>query len=617
MNDARVPNAVGCLLCLVQASESTRRAIFKSPTRTKIDAIVDTVDRLLDELVALARGLGPGSGSFEVGVLAYQGGADGAPRLRTVLPGTSSSRPFVPVSELAPVGPREAPDGPQRWVQVEPSGAAPARAALSRARILAADWAADHPGAARPLVVHLTDGESTDGPLDDVARAITEGRAAAFLVHCLFREKLPASAFTRAPETPSGDLWSMSSPLISDPRPGDDPALDERRALLVNKRSASRLIGDLIRRIWRAPANRADEAVRSAIAAPAPATPAPEPEPEALPDSHREPEAASEPPVPAGPPRFAARVLWTPKRGNTESQWEDGYAFAPEAGLVAVADGAGDGIFSKLWAELLLESYVAHPVALDDAGAVEAWIAERRRAWVARVDYPRQRWSIQLRLDQTCGAATFLGLEIGAGPEGPDDATSWTASAVGDVCLFHLRGGQLVDSFPVARAADFGTTPDIFQSKPMRPMPAGVVRRGILLPDDLLVIATDAVAQCLLAAVEAGNPPDWTRFWDLDQDAWRNEIETLRDQHTIVNDDCTLVVVRLPEAASQSADPASEPTAADEPGLPSQAAVDALDDSQPPPSSAVESGAENPLTIDPAKDRPADEPTSDGVADLN
>ena len=536
--------AVGCLLCLIQASESMREAIFEGPFPSKLDAVLDTVDQLLDKLVSLASTASPGSPSIEVGVLAYKTGADGKPRIRMVLPGSSASRPFVPYEELASLDPGTTPEGPGRWVWARASGA-PRRLArdVSRAGRLAARWASDHPDAFSPILVHLTDGESTEGPLDDVARTLTEGRPATFLVHCLFREGLPASTFTRVPPTPSGDLWSMSSPFSDDPTPGVLPDRNPSRALLVNTRSAFLRIGEIVGRLWR---------IRLATpsAAPAPIEPTEPTSATALVEQEppaREPTPEREPEAPECPPRFEARALWTPKRGNTEAQWEDGYAFNPPEGLVAVADGAGSGIFSKLWADLLLKSYLAHPVSLDNPDAVGPWINEQRNAWATRVDYPRQRWSVQLRLDQTCGAATFLGLEIGFEPEGPEGGTPWEAGAVGDVCLLHVREGHLVDSFPISRAADFNATPSIFQSKAMGPMPSGVVRSGMILPGDFLIIATDALAQSLLTEVEAGIFPDWGRFWDIDQEFWRIEIEAARDRGAIVNDDCTLVLVRLPQ----------------------------------------------------------------------
>ncbi len=102
-------------------------------------------------------------------------------------------------------------------------------------------------------------------------------------------------------------------------------------------------------------------------------------------------------------------MLWAPKGGNDESEWEDGYATNAGNGIVALADGAGDGIFSKLWADLLLKSFVALPIPLDDAAAVEPWIAAQRRAWLEAIRYPDQRWSIQMKIDRSCGAATFVG----------------------------------------------------------------------------------------------------------------------------------------------------------------------------------------------------------------
>ena len=49
--------------------------------------------------------------------------------------------------------------------------------------------------------------------------------------------------------------------------------------------------------------------------------------------------------------------------------------------------------------------------------------------------------------------------------------------------------------------------PPLYQSKPMRPLPAAAVLRGELQPGDSIVIATDATGQELLSEVEVGNRP--------------------------------------------------------------------------------------------------------------
>ena len=135
--------------------------------------------------------------------------------------------------------------------------------------------------------------------------------------------------------------------------------------------------------------------------------------PHPQPESEPEPEPQTET---LGPPRFEWRALWMPKRGNDEREWEDGFAADAAGGILAVADGAGDGIFSKLWADLLLSSFVAQPVALDDPAAVEPWIQERRREWFEAIRYPEQRWSIQMKIDRSCGAATFFGFRLDPAP---------------------------------------------------------------------------------------------------------------------------------------------------------------------------------------------------------
>jgi hypothetical protein len=277
----------------------------------------------------------------------------------------------------------------------------------------------------------------------------------------------------------------------------------------------------------------------------------------------REPRELEPVAAPEQPARFEWRVLWTPKGGNDDKEWEDGYALSAGGGVVAVADGAGDGIFSKLWADLLLNSFVANPIPLDEPAAVEPWIREQRRAWLSGIRYSEQRWSIQLKIDRSCGAATFVALQLDplcSQSLGPDAATGWTAWAVGDACLFHIRRGSLLTSFPMVASTDFDLHPFLYQSKALRETPLAVVLRGELQAGDLIVLATDAISQRLLAEIEAGTPPEWDRYWNLDQAAWRQEIDALRQQNAIVNDDCTLLVCRLPEVAPISTEElAAEP----------------------------------------------------------
>jgi hypothetical protein len=556
MSEIPTPPGDGCLICLLQASDSMRQTVYSGPMATKIAAAQGVLGRIVDDLVQFAAESPADPRNVDIGVLAYSTRADGKPRLRPLLPGSSAGRPLLPIEAIAGSAAGHPANGQSVKIETEPSGEAPARAAIIYASGLLARWAAEHPGASPPVLVHCTDGGTCDGPIGADVASLLDAVPGVVIVHCLFRRGFAPSALVPIPETPCGDLWAMSSlyPIDEAAAATDAP---EHRSLFVNKLSAARAIVEIIRRLWsRAEPPVPDQPPAGAVE--------PEVEIEAASEAEQVPEPEP-PPEPAGPPRFEWRALWMPKRGNDEREWEDGYAADEAGGILAVADGAGDGIFSKLWADLLLNSFVAQPVALDDLAAVEPWILAKRREWFEAIRYPEQRWSIQMKIDRSCGAATFLGFRLDpAPPDGETNkgTTGWTAWVVGDICLFHIRDGQLIASFPIGASADFNTTPQLYQSKAMRATPQAVVTGGELRPDDLIVFATDATAQRLLAEVESGTPPDWGRFWDLDQESWRREIEAIRDQNAMVNDDCTLVMLRSP--ASVAVEPiAAEPDPSD------------------------------------------------------
>ncbi len=600
MDKIQTPLGAGCLLCLVQASDSMRATAYSGPAKTKIAAALRVVDWLIDDLVQFLAKQQPGPPHFEVGVLAYSTNREGKPRLRPILTRSGSGLPLVPLHELARPATAPDEDGHAVWVETEPSGEAPARAALIYTRGLLARWAAEHPGSAPPVLVHCTDGETSDGPIGDEVAALAEVIPAGLIVHCLFRRGAAPSALDPAPRTPCGDLWAMSSPYLSDEATGTRTS--ERRWLFVNKLSAARTIAQFVRRLW---SRGAPSVPEMSLAE------AHEPAVEAMAEPEPEPAPEIPPAKPAGPPRFEVRALWTPKRGNDEKEWEDGFAADPAGGVLAVADGASDGIFSKLWVELLLNSFLAHPIPLDDLAAVEPWIQEQRRAWFEAIRYPEQRWSIQMKVDRSCGAATFLGFQLDpltAAVNAPDGATGWIAWAVGDIGLFHVRGGHLIASFPMRASTEFNVTPQLYQSKAMRPTPQAVATRGELLPGDQIVLATDALAQRLLAEVESGTPPVWDRFWDVDPETWRQEIEALRDQNAIVNDDCTLLVLRFPTPVIDAPEESRPESARESPAPETSVAANAV---------ALEPEAESrPVEPGRAAAGPGDSPTdSDNPAE--
>ena len=76
----------------------------------------------------------------------------------------------------------------------------------------------------------------------------------------------------------------------------------------------------------------------------------------------------------------------------------------------------------------------------------------------------------------------------------------WEALAVGDACLFHLAAGGCLSSFPVDRSTDFTASPTLISSR--SGVPSWKTTRGTLRPGEAILLATDALAQCLLASAE-------------------------------------------------------------------------------------------------------------------
>ena len=241
-----------------------------------------------------------------------------------------------------------------------------------------------------------------------------------------------------------------------------------------------------------------------------------------------------------------SRTFWLERRGNSPAEYEDASAANDETGRYAVADGASESCFARLWASLLVEGFV-HSGHAD----AERWITslfDLQKRWDADVMGQKLPWYAEPGVEQ--GAfATFLGLRLTVHPDGP---SQWQAIAVGDTCLFHTRGTDLLRAFPLEYSMQFGNSPKLVGS---RMSAEDVSRRLSLWPDgqsqpgDRLWTMTDALAQCCLAEYEAGGNP-WGEMESLlgvheDGDEFALWIEGHRNVGRLHNDDVTLLAIRL------------------------------------------------------------------------
>jgi hypothetical protein len=237
--------------------------------------------------------------------------------------------------------------------------------------------------------------------------------------------------------------------------------------------------------------------------------------------------------------RLRCRVYWAQKAGNAEGEYED--AFWPLRDVDArlrgfrcsVSDGATESSYSGPWARMLVRAYCRRLLdtrrrerALKDLGAV----------WRQDVSAGPLPWYAEQKLEQ--GAfSSLLGVQFG-------EAGGWRATAVGDTCLFHVRGSDVVSAFPVNRSADFTNSPALISSvwrhnqgleEHIR-FTCGEWRRG-----DMFLLMTDAVACWYLCCVEGGCMPDIPRR----RTSFRPWLAGLRSSGAVRNDDTTVMRVEM------------------------------------------------------------------------
>src|SRR5262249_49529844 len=141
--------------------------------------------------------------------------------------------------------------------------------------------------------------------------------------------------------------------------------------------------------------------------------------------------------------------------------------------------------------------------------------------------------------------ATFCGLVVK--PARTETGGGWWAMAVGDSCLFQVRGGNLITSFPLTRSAEFNNQPAVLGSRGTYPRQAWKRTRGRWQPADRFFLMTDALAEWFLRQSEMEQRP-WEALARVANEpaadaafaAWMQE---RRDQSELRNDDVTLMTI--------------------------------------------------------------------------
>ena len=194
-----------CFVFLLDQSRSMEDTFGSETTQRKADFVADVVNRTLHDLVIRCTRTEEIRNYYFVSVIGYGGNVGPA------LIGSLAGKNLVPISEVAEMPARlenrtkKVPDGAGGlvetqvrfpiWIDPVSNGATPMCQAFSVVRDLVDQWLSEHKNGFPPTVLHLTDGESSDGDPSSVAREIlsrrtSDGEALFFNCHVSSRHSI-------------------------------------------------------------------------------------------------------------------------------------------------------------------------------------------------------------------------------------------------------------------------------------------------------------------------------------------------------------------------------------------------------------------------------------------
>ena len=272
--------------------------------------------------------------------------------------------------------------------------------------------------------------------------------------------------------------------------------------------------------------------------------------------------------------------FWLPKSGNSDNEYEDSSRVVYPSQLsrngrgiarIAIADGATESAFAKSWSAVLTEAFVRNPPTLASPCALypldssnlsrpsikrwsatldtwlanlESWLADCQQKWEATVPWDRIPWHGEAKA-KAGALATLLGVTIRSGEN--QKTLRWQAVSVGDCCLFVVRDNELTTAFPLDSATHFNNTPPLICSRPGNPSLSWeemLQRSGECWPDDLIILASDALAQWLLSEQSDGHKP-WETLLGLGAGDWEHWVTSCREAGSMRDDDTTLLLIQV------------------------------------------------------------------------
>jgi hypothetical protein len=247
-------------------------------------------------------------------------------------------------------------------------------------------------------------------------------------------------------------------------------------------------------------------------------------------------------------------AYWAAKNGNRRSEYED--AFRPREltsqaspWRFAVADGATETSFAKLWARLLARGFVNGEFSGSDS-SIGTELLQFGHLWQRAVGRKRLPWYAEQKLKM--GAySSIIGLTLRLS-DGHFPGR-WDAMAVGDSCVFQTHGQELLRSFPLTQSVEFTSRPTLIGSIRLAEdqTPSVVRAEGDFDVGDRFFLMTDALACWFLRLIEFDESPLTALLAVTDQASFETLLNAERSRllddgmQALRNDDTTLMCITV------------------------------------------------------------------------
>ena len=202
--------------------------------------------------------------------------------------------------------------------------------------------------------------------------------------------------------------------------------------------------------------------------------------------------------------RVLIRHFILPKEGSGPEECEDAVSFDAGSLRFAVADGATEAFDARRWAARLAAEWVGAVRAPLTAREFGPWLKEQG-AWL-HASWEGRKLSWYAEEKRLAGSyAAFVGLRL----EASGKKMNWRAVALGDSCLVHRRGGEVVSAFPLDSHEAFTSTPSLVPSSESlheAALTRLIGREGRAEPGDTFLLMTDALSAWYLETSARRDP---------------------------------------------------------------------------------------------------------------